>query len=206
MEDNKLQHLTEKLYNEGISKANEEAEKIVREAKEKAERIVKEAQENAEQIKQKSEKNAEDQKRQVETDLQKSAHQTLRTVKQQIENLITAKVVEPPIKKSFSDTDFVKKLIEEAVNNWSPDKEQVSLSILLPDNYRKDLESYFEANTHKILQAGLDVQFTTRFKAGFKIGPADGSYKISFKEEDFENLFKSFLRPKTTELLFSEQK
>jgi len=206
MKDNKLQHLTEKLYNEGVSKANEEAEEIVREAKEKADRIVKKAEENAEQIKQESEKNAEDLKRQVETDLQKSAQQTLRTVRKQIENLVTAQVVEPPVQKSFSDTDFVKKLIEEAISNWSPDKEQISLSILLPENYRKDLESYFEANTQKILQAGLDVQFTSRIKAGFKIGPADGSYKISFKEEDFENLFKSFLRPKTTELLFSEQK
>ena len=206
MKDNKLQQLTEKLYNEGISKANEDAEKIVSEAKEKADRIVKEAEEKAEQIKQESEQNAEDQKRQVEADLQKSAQQTLRTVKQQIEDLITAKAVEPPVKESFSDTDFVKKLIEETINNWSPDKEQISLSILLPENYRKDLESYFESNTHKMLQAGLDVQFTSRIKGGFKIGPADGSYKISLEEEDFKNLFKSFLRPKTVALLFDEQK
>ena len=39
-------------------------------------------------------------------------------------------------------------------------------------------------------------------KGGFKIGPADGSYKISFSEDDFENFFKSFLRPKTIEMLY----
>jgi V/A-type H+-transporting ATPase subunit E len=42
-------------------------------------------------------------------------------------------------------------------------------------------------------------------KSGFKVGPADGSYVISFTDEDFNNFFKAYLRPKSTELLFEKK-
>lgn len=205
MKDDKLKQLTEKLYNEGVSKAQEDADRIVKEANEKAEQIVKEAKEKAQKIEAESNKKAEDQKRQVENDLQRAAEQTLRTVKQKLEQLITAKVIEQPVKESFKDNEFVRKLIEKAIENWSPDKEQISLSVLLPQSMQQDLGKYLEQNAHKMLQAGLDVQFTSRIKGGFKIGPADGSYKISFEDRDFENLFESFLRPQTADLLFDEK-
>jgi len=205
MKDDKLKQLTEKLYNEGVSKAQEDADRIVKEANEKAEQIVKEAKEKAQKIEAESNKKAEDQKRQVENDLQRAAEQTLRTVRQKLEQLITAKVIEQPVKESFKDNEFVRKLIEKAIENWSPDKEQISLSVLLPQSMQQDLGKYLEQNAHKMLQAGLDVQFTSRIKGGFKIGPADGSYKISFEDRDFENLFESFLRPQTADLLFDEK-
>lgn len=205
MKDDKLKQLTEKLYNEGVNKANEDAEKIVSEAREKADKIVKEAEERAGQIEEESNRRAKEQRKQVETDLQKSAQQTIRTVKQQVEDLITAKVIEEPVKKSFKDTDFVKKLIQQAIENWSPDKEQVALSVLLPENMQKDLGKYLEQNAHKLLKAGLTVEFSSRVKGGFKIGPADGSYKISFEDKDFEALLQSFLRPQTVQLLFNDK-
>jgi len=43
-------------------------------------------------------------------------------------------------------------------------------------------------------------------KSGFKIGPADESYLISFTDEDFTNFLKGYLRPKTSQLLFEEEK
>jgi V/A-type H+-transporting ATPase subunit E len=39
-------------------------------------------------------------------------------------------------------------------------------------------------------------------KKGFEIAPVDGTYKLSFSDEDFANLFKTYLRPRTKELLF----
>ena len=34
------------------------------------------------------------------------------------------------------------------------------------------------------------------------IAPADGSYKVNFGREEFEDYFKSFLRPQLVEMLF----
>jgi len=36
----------------------------------------------------------------------------------------------------------------------------------------------------------------------FTIQPADGSYKVSFGKEEFEDYFKSFLRPQLVQMLF----
>jgi len=46
--NSKIQQLTETIYNEGVQKAKEEAEAILKEAKEKAAGIEKEAQKEAE--------------------------------------------------------------------------------------------------------------------------------------------------------------
>jgi len=40
---------------------------------------------------------------------------------------------------------------------------------------------------------------------GFQIGPKDGSYKVSFTDEDFKNFFKDYLRPGLIELLFAAE-
>mgnify|MGYP006394500021 CR=1 FL=1 len=47
---NKLQELTDKLYNEGLSKGKQEAQEMVAKAKAEAEKILSAAQENASKI------------------------------------------------------------------------------------------------------------------------------------------------------------
>ena len=48
--ENKIQELTEKIYNEGVERGNAEAERIIAEAQAKAEVILKEAQSGADDI------------------------------------------------------------------------------------------------------------------------------------------------------------
>ena len=48
MENNKLQELTQKLYNEGLERGRAEAERLVAEAKESAAKIIAEAKAEAE--------------------------------------------------------------------------------------------------------------------------------------------------------------
>ena len=39
-------------------------------------------------------------------------------------------------------------------------------------------------------------------KTAFTIQPADGSYKMNFGDAEFEDYFKSFLRPQLVDMLF----
>ncbi len=202
---NKLQELTEKIYNEGVNKANQEAEEIKANAKKQAEKIVKDAKEEAQKITEDAKKKSQELKSKVESELKQASGQTLRSIKQEVTNMITAKAVDKEMKQAFDDNDFIKKVIEAAIKNWSADNPQMDLKLLLPEKKQKELESYFKSNASKMMKSGLEVVVDPSVKAGFKIGPADGSYQISFKEEDFENLFKSFLKPKTIELLFAKK-
>ena len=202
--ENKLQELTQKLYNEGVEKANAEADKIIAEAKSEAEKIKQDAEKEAKKIVADAEQKSAEIKKNVDAELNLAAKQSVREVKQKITDMIVSKVIDEPVKKAFDDEKFVKELIETAVKNWNPQKnETIDLSVLLPTDVEKEFSKFFKAKSGKELNANLELSFSDSIKGGFKIGPADGSYKISFSEEDFENFFKSYLRPKTVEMLYS---
>ena len=48
----------------------------------------------------------------------------------------------------------------------------------------------------------LKQYFEGKKKASFSIIPADGSYKVTFGEDEFIEFFKEFLRPQLVEMLF----
>ncbi len=201
--ENKLQELTQKLYNEGVEKANEEADKILVEAKSEADKQKQNAEKDAQKIIADAEQKSVEIKKNVDAELNLAAKQTIRTVKQKITDMIVSKVIDEPVKKAFDDEKFVKEIIETVVKNWNSQKnETIDLSVLLPADLEKEFAKFFTAKSGKELNANLELSFSDTIKGGFKVGPADGSYKISFSEEDFENFFKSYLRPKTIEMLY----
>jgi V/A-type H+-transporting ATPase subunit E len=202
----KLEELTQKIYQDGVTKANKESEQIINDAKKQAEDIVKNAKKEAQEIKDNARNEAEDTHRKIENELKQSYQQTLRQIQQKITDLIVTKVTQDPVKEAFKDNGFVKKIIETALKNWVQDQSKVDLMLLLPEGQEKDLAEYFEAHTKGLLNGTLDIEIDPDLKSGFKIGPADGSYQITFKEDDFQNLFRKYIRPKTIELLFGEKK
>jgi len=203
--ESKLQELTNKLYNEGVEKANEEAGRIKSEAEKEAEQIKNEARQQAEQIVQQAKQEAEDIQKNTQSEIDLAAKQTLRQVQKQVAGMITTRVIKKPVEKSMEDTEFVKQIVEQVIKNWNPQSgEPVDLSITLPEKMQQELQDYLENKAAKELNAGITVEVSDRMKGGFSIGPADGSYKISFSEQDFENFFKAYLRPRTVKMLFEE--
>jgi V/A-type H+/Na+-transporting ATPase subunit E len=53
-----------------------------------------------------------------------------------------------------------------------------------------------------ILESGVELKFQSRMDGGFKIGPKDNSFVLSFSDRDFNQFFQSFLRPRAKEILF----
>ncbi len=203
--DSKIQQLTETIYNEGVEKAREEADAILKEAREKAQQIEKDAQKEADRIVNEANDKAEEVKKQVDSEMKMTLNQAVSAIKQEITSLITLKVIQPPMKEIFSNTDYLKKLLSDVVKGWMK-KESFDLKVIMPESDREQLETYFKNNLADELNKGLEVDFSRSMKSGFQIGPSDGSYVISFSDEDFTNFLKSYLRPKTSQLLFEEEK
>ncbi len=202
MQQSKLQQLTDKLYQEGVSKANKEAEEIIENARKESESIKKKSKDEADSIKKDADRYAAEIKKKTETELKQAADQTKKTIMKEVTNMITAKVIDKPVDKSFQDNDFLKKVIETAVKNWDASAASIDLKVMLPEELEKKVGDYLKQNAGNMMKKGLEIEIDPSVKAGFKIGPADGSYQISFKEEDFENLFKKYLRPKTIQFLY----
>ena len=202
----KLQELTEKIYQEGITKAKEEAEKIKTENQKEIDDLLSKAKKDADSILKEAEKKANEIKSNTEKELQLFAKQAISDLKQRIAAIIEFKALHGEISSAISQGDFIKQVIETIVKNWSPqNSEKVDLAILLPAAKQKDLETFFTQKSKNILDQGVEISFAENLKSGFKIGPKDGSYVISFSEEDFENFFKSYLRPRLIELLFGQK-
>ncbi len=203
---NKLQELTEKIFREGISKGNAEAEKIINDSKSQAEEIIVKAKKEADKIISDAKKKSGEIKSSSEAEFRLSSKQAINALKQQITDLINGEIVSTPVKKVFGDKEFIKKLIETSIKNWKPASDQdADLAILLPEQQEKEIQQYFTKSVKDLLDQGLEIRFNPDVKSGFQIGPKNGSYKISFTEEDFINFFKQYLRPRLIKLLYSEE-
>ncbi|MBQ2243500.1 MAG: hypothetical protein II318_04720 [Bacteroidales bacterium] len=200
---NKLQELTDKLYNEGLSKGKQEAQEMVAKAKAEAEKILAAAQENASKIIADAEKQALDIKTKADNDLRIAASQTISAVKQQIENIIITKAIKEPVKASLSDVDFVKSVILTIAKAFNAShSEPVDLELILPAALQEGLKSFVEKEAHKEMGAGVNITFSKQLAGGFKIGPKDEGYMIGFSDEDFEKVLADYIRPATKKLLF----
>ena len=198
---NKLQELTDKLYNEGLSKGKQEGEELLAKAKVQAEEIVAKAQAEAAQIVAAAQKQAEDLKTKTASDVKMAAAQSLAATKKDIETLIVGKMTDEAVKKALSSADYVKELIKAVAEKFSTDG-PVELAVVLPEALKKELEPFVTDELAKTLGAGVEASFSKKVSGGFKIGPKEGGYFISFTDETFTELISEYLRPTTKKLLF----
>jgi len=203
---NKIQELTEKIYKEGISKGNAEAEAIISKAKKEAESILAQARKESEAIIHEANKKAGELKSNTESELKLSARQAINSLKQQVVDLISNKIISQTVDNAFQDKDFIKKILETIIKNWfaSSDK-PAELTLLLSEQEAAGVEQYFVQAAKELLNKGLVIKPDAEIKSGFQIVPKDGSYKMSFTDSDFENFFREFLRPRLMKLLFASE-
>lgn len=200
---NKLQELTDKLYNEGLSKGKQAADQLLSNAKKEAAEIIANAKKEGEQIVANATKEALELKTKAENDIKMAGMQTISAVRQQIETAIIAKSVGSDIAKAANDTEFIKEIILTIAKAFNPSSEaSVDLNLILPEKQEKEFGNFITAKLHEICKEGLTVTYSKSLDNGFKIGPKDGGYLINFTEEEFNGLISQYIRPKTRSILF----
>ncbi|MFH1121064.1 MAG: V-type ATP synthase subunit E family protein [Bacteroidota bacterium] len=195
--ENKLQELTRKIYDEGIEKARQEAAVILEDARKQAEELTRKARKEAEDMLKKAQQNAVETERNAQSEVRMSTKQAVSAIRQQIASLITARVVDSPVKEVIDDKVFIGELIRKALENFNS-----NAALVLPASDSESLEKYFGNRLNQVITSGVEVTFDDKIRGGFKIGPKDNSYVISFTDDDFLAFFRSFMRPRTINLLF----
>ena len=202
----RIDNLTQKIYNEGVVKAKEDADQIIDSAKKEAEGILKAAKQNEARIIDQAKVDAEEIRKNTDSELKLAARQFLSKLKQQITHSVVKAKTAPVLKEAFNDTDLIKNSILTLIKNWNPQNPtELDLVVLLPEKHKKELFSFFDSKALDIMNKGIEVEFDSTIESGFKIGPKDGSYIISFSDTDFENYFKNTLKARTRKLLFDEE-
>lgn len=200
---NKLQELTDKLYNEGLSKGREEGEALLAKAKSQAADIVAEAEKKAAEIMTRAEKEAEAYKVKVAGDLKMAASQSVQATRKDIEDLVVFKMTGSATEKALSDEAFVKEVIKAVAEKFNAET-AMDLNLVLPESLKSSLEPFVKNELSTILKGQVNASFSKKIAGGFTIGPKDGSYFISLTDETFKELISEYLRPATRKLLFGE--
>ncbi len=195
--ENKIQELTDKLYQEGVEKGNEEAQRLIKDAQEEARKIIENAKKEADSVVLKAQKSASELSENTKSELRLFAGQAVNALKSEVASLLVNETVSSSVKDFVADKDFFNSFIVSLASKWVEQE-----PIVISTSETESLKKYFAANAKGLLDKGVKIEQVNGIKTLFSISPADGSYKVNFGEEEFENYFKSFLRPQLVEMLF----
>lgn len=194
---NNIQELTDKIYREGVEKGNAEAQRLVSEAQQEAQKLIADAQKEAESIIANARKSADELTENTKSELKLFAKQAVNALKTEVANLLTNQTITDAVKGFTADKEFLNRFILSLAVQWA-EKEDIVISVADAETLKK----YFSTNAKALLDKGVRIEEVNGVKSLFSISPADGSYKVTFGEEEFENYFKEFLRPQLVEMLF----
>lgn len=199
--ENKLDVLTKKLYEEGIDKANQEAEKIMEQARENAAKLIADAEAKAKEIHSGALAEAENLKKKAESEMALSARQAITALKQSITGLISGEVAGEMAKEGFKDEAFVQEMIVAIVKKWDVASGNLNLELILSDEEKAKFQQFVATKYKELLDKGLEVK-AGNTDGAFVIQPKDGSYQIAFSEQLFEAFFNQYIRSFTKSLLY----
>lgn len=195
--ENKLQQLTEKLYNKGLEKGKNEAQLILNEANAKRDEIINQAKLEAEKILTDAKRKANELNENTINEIKLTATQLISQIRTQILETVTTKVVSSKVQKAWMDAEFVKKLILEAVAKFNPSANQpvtVLVSAEFADNVKKEITEAFNQT--------VTITTADKVKVPFVIKPEKENYYVSFTDKDFDELIKNALRSTVKEIIF----
>jgi V/A-type H+-transporting ATPase subunit E len=195
--ESKIQELTEKLLNEGVEKGRQQAQAIIDEANLKAQAIIDDAKKQAENIKNTAKEEAQQLDKNTKAELKMFNEQALNALKSEITNVVSDKIVKQAVGELVDDKTFMQQFVLKIAEKWA---QQEDVVISVEDT--KGLKELFAKKAKNLLDKGVEIKQINGKDTLFSVQPADGAYKVNFGKEEFEDYFKSFLRPQLIDMLF----
>lgn len=193
--DNKIQELAEKIYKDGVEKANSQAEQIVAKAESQGRDALEKAKSEAERIVTEAREEAERLKTQSETEVRNMVSSAEDALQLKITSLINSAAVNKAIDAAFAKPEALYGVVLQMAK-------QLSGGVEISTSDAKGLEEYFRAQAQEVLNQGVKITEVAGKSANFDISPEGADYKINVSKEAFAEYFKEFMRPRMREILF----
>ncbi|MGD1889561.1 MAG: V-type ATP synthase subunit E [Cyclobacteriaceae bacterium] len=197
---NNLDQLADKIYQEGIEKAQRESKAILSAAEAERAKLLAVAKEEAKKIVTDAKREADRIARSNEQEIIRKGKQLISDLKVKIHQVVADKVLVNNTQAALADVSFLQQAILEAIHSWEAD----SLELVLPQKLENKLEEAFQNSVREHAKK-LIISFDDRMSEGFKITERDQAYQISFTENDFIELFTPYLEEQTAQLLFTSE-
>lgn len=195
----RIQELTQRIYQEGVEQANAQAQTIISDAEKTAQEIIANAKKRAEQLVEEANRAAEASKERAEKEMKMAAQQALGAIRAELSETFAERLAHQAATDALAQPKFAERFLLEAAKNWTGGE----MPVVSAQN-ADELKAYFEANARRLLDSGLKFQQVSGHKALFSISPADGAYRIDFGAAEFEQFFREWLRPQMAQILFGK--
>ena len=198
-----IQELIDKIKNDGINTASEEASRIKVEAEGEARRIIEAAKKEAENIITRGKQDAERSEKAGVTALGQASRNLVLAFKDEIQALLN-RVVNENVAANYGE-DVLRNTLPALLKTWA-EKGSDNLSVILPEGDLPKLQSFFNEKLANELKKGLELKSNRNLSHGFRISNRDGSAYYDFSAEAVASLLSAYLNPKLAEILINSTK
>mgnify|MGYP002741119899 FL=1 len=195
--DSQIQALTEKVYQEGVLKGEQEAAKILADANAQAEQIERDARARAEQIIAEAQRSASELKSNTERELKLNASKLIEATKASIVDVLAGRIAGDSMQALTANPELLQRVVLEIAKGFD-----LKHGVEITSNQAEELKAYFAQNAKALLEEGLTIKQVAGKATQYTIRPQNGSFKVEIGEQEFVELFKSILRPQLAQELF----
>lgn len=201
--DNKIQELAEKIYKDGVAKADAEAGQIVANAERSSKAMVEKAEEKAKAIIANATAEAEQIRKQSVTEVKNMVNGAEESLLLKITDLVNSKAVKAAVDETFAKPESLYQVVLEMAKQTLNDNAK---GVEITTSDAEALESYIRSKAKEVLDNGVTIKEVAGKAANFDITPEGADYKINVSKEAFTKYFTEFMRPRMREILFGEEK
>lgn len=195
--DSQIQALTEKVYQEGVLKGEQEAAKILADANAQAEQVERDARARAEQIIADAQRSASELKSNTERELKLNASKLIEATKASIVELLAGRIAGDSVQALTANPELLQRVVLEIAKGFD-----LKHGVEITSSQAEELKAYFAQNAKALLEEGLTIKQVAGKATQYTIRPQNGSFKVEIGEQEFVELFKSILRPQLAQELF----
>lgn len=194
-----LQALMDRIQNDAVVKAENEAAAIIAAAKEKAAEIVKSAEADAHAKLEKADKDAEAFTERSERTLIQSARDLLLSIGKNLEDMIQ-NILAIEVEKNLDESTIKNMLLTVAKNYTS------EVDVVFSDSDVKKLSSFVMGEFAKQVSSGVKVESDSSVKFGFRIKLDGGKVSHEFTSEAMAEALSGLLRPQLAKVVSAAAK
>ena len=195
--DSQIQALTEKVYQEGVLKGEQEAAKILAAANAQAEQVERDARARAEQIIAEAQRSASELKSNTERELKLNASKLIEVTKASIVDVLAGRIAGDSVQALTANPELLQRVVLEIAKGFD-----LKHGVEITSSQAEELKAYFAQNAKALLEEGLTIKQVAGKATQYTIRPQNGGFKVEIGEQEFVELFKSILRPQLAQELF----
>ncbi len=195
-----LQALLERINQEGVAKAEEERERILKEARQEADRIVQDAETKAENMVADAREESELLASKGEDSLRQAARDILLSLRQTLQDRMTS-VAKACVGREL-DAETLGDVVAQMVGRYMDSGGKVEqLDVLVSEDQAEEIRNYLLAHLGNDLRDNVNVTPLTGMEGGFKLNFNGEDIRYDVSDEALSEALCKFVNPRIAELV-----